>query len=131
MIYGVGVDICDSRRISKLLEVHGERFELRICCAPEIAYLGQVKNKALALTKFFAAKEAVSKAMRTGIRGFEFRDIEIKRDKLGAPSAILHSNALTKMHFILGEQSDFRFHLSLSDEGEFVVAYAVLETHDR
>jgi len=130
MIYGIGVDLCDSRRISALLEAHEDRFIRRICCNSEIDHLSRAQNKAITLAKFFAAKEAVSKAMRTGIRGFEFRDIEIKRDKLGAPSAHLHARALNIMHNLIGVNRIFNIHLSLSDEGGMVVAYAVLETHD-
>lgn len=71
----------------------------------------------------FAAKEAVSKALGTGIRGFEFKDIEIDKNTLGKPIVSLRGEAKK-----LGEKlGNYKIHLSISHSKENAIAYAVLE----
>jgi holo-[acyl-carrier protein] synthase len=131
MIFGIGVDLCDRRRITQAIERHGERFEQRLCNYAELARINGARDRAMSLSKAFAAKEAVAKAMGTGIRGFAFKDIEIARDALGKPIVILHPAALATLRARIGGDCAFRIHLSLSDEGDTAIAYAILETHDK
>ena len=75
----------------------------------------------------FAAKEAVSKALGTGIRGFSFKDIEILRNELGKPEVILHSGANLIGNKLVGNNNSLRVHLSISHNNSSAIAYSVLE----
>ncbi len=121
MIVGVGIDLCDSRRIARSVERFGERFLKRVYTAGE---LQAAKGDALSLAKRFAAKEAVSKALGTGIRGFNLEDIEVTNDSLGAPKIVLHKGALTALENGAGEGA--RVHISLSDEAPYAMAFAIV-----
>ena len=72
----------------------------------------------------FAGKEAVAKALGTGVRGFDFRDIEILNDELGKPAVILHRGAAATA----AELGVSKVHLSLSTSTEIAMANAVAET---
>ena len=75
----------------------------------------------------FAAKEAVSKALGTGMRGFSFKDIEILRNELGKPEVILHSGANLIGNKLVGNNNSLRIHLSISHNNSNAIAYSVLE----
>lgn len=125
MIYGIGTDILRVARMAKLLERHGERGAKRILTPQEQGELTTLSKtqQACFLAKRFAAKEAFSKAMGTGIRGeISFQNIEVRHDPLGKPS-LFFLGALIGTVEKLGIQA----HLSLSDEREYVLAYVVLE----
>jgi phosphopantetheine--protein transferase-like protein len=68
MIIGIGSDICDARRIAKVIERHGERFLDRVFTETERAKADKRRNRAETYAKRFAAKEACSKALGTGLR---------------------------------------------------------------
>lgn len=68
MIYGLGTDIVEIARVQKALSRYGERFALRILCPPELARFRAHRRPVAYLAKRFAAKEAFSKALGTGIR---------------------------------------------------------------
>ena len=70
----------------------------------------------------FAAKEAVSKALGTGFRGFGVKDIEILRDELGKPVVNLNSNV-----YEILKRKDVNIHLSISHNRTSAIAYAVME----
>ncbi len=116
MILGVGVDICEIARIAKLLSKNKEQFSKRVLAEGE-----SCKDSAEAYAKRFAAKEAVSKALGTGIGNkLSFQDIKISHYESGQPYATLSQNAME--HF-----GDVKLHLSLSDEAGLAVAYVVAE----
>jgi holo-[acyl-carrier protein] synthase len=81
----------------------------------------------LSFAKRFAAKEAVAKALGTGVRGFLFVDIEVTSDALGKPHVILHGGAAQRLRAITPEGRTAHIHLSLSDEDPYASAYAVIE----
>jgi phosphopantetheine--protein transferase-like protein len=89
----------------------------------EIEYLKSRKLRAEYVAGRFAAKEAVSKALGTGIRGFSFRDIQIDRNELGQPIVVLKGNA----KIVAQKFGNYNLQLSISHAQDSAVAYAVLE----
>ena len=75
----------------------------------------------------FAAKEAVAKALGTGFRGFDFKDIEIDRTTLGKPIVILKGKA----KLIAKKEGQYNIHLSISHGEDSAVAYAILEVEKK
>lgn len=127
MIYGIGTDLVDIKRIASILEKDQDAFLKRVCAPAEIKTIQDldVTKRAPAVAKLFAAKEAISKAFGTGIRGdISFANIEITRDTLGKPSVILHGN--TKTYFDQHIKGDI--HLSLSDDAGMALAFVTIET---
>ena len=91
-VFGVGTDIIEIERISDILS-RGDRFLDRVLTANEREYLRERGMKHESVASMWCAKEAVAKALGTGIRGFEMKDIEIIHDDLGKPAVLLHSGA--------------------------------------
>lgn len=119
MIFGIGTDICDISRIKKTLSNQGERFVKRILTPMEQNAFNELKfNKESFLAKRFSMKEAVAKALGTGIgENLSFQDIEIRKEEGGAPY----------VHLFPVKYSDMYVHLSVSDEEQYAVAFAVAE----
>jgi len=113
-----GVDIIEIHRIEKALARHGERFLHRIYTPTEIAH---ARGRVVELAARFAAKEAVSKALGTGMRGIGWREIEIVADHRGKPLVVLHGRAAQRAKY-LGLQS---FAISLSHSREQAIAVVV------
>jgi holo-[acyl-carrier protein] synthase len=86
----VGVDIIEVERVKKVFERHGERFLHRVFTDNEIL---QSRGKASRLAGRFAAKEAISKALGTGLHGVKWREMEIVQLRSGRPSVRLHGAA--------------------------------------
>ncbi|MBL4762240.1 MAG: holo-ACP synthase [Gammaproteobacteria bacterium] len=124
MIIGIGVDIVEISRIKALYEKYGERFSTRILCAAELKELSDLSNPVLLLAKRFAAKEAASKALGTGMRdGIGFQSFEVAHDALGKPELIFHDAALKKTNCLKMTSA----HLSISDEKKYAVGFVTLE----
>jgi holo-[acyl-carrier protein] synthase len=125
MITGLGVDIVEISRIQKLLDRFGEKIAHRLLTEQEFAKFKQRNSSATFLASRFAAKEAASKALGTGISGgMSFRSIEVVNDERGKPELHLHDVA-----FSLGQQQKItRSLLSLSDEKHYAVAMVVMES---
>lgn len=122
MIIGIGTDIIEIKRIECALE-RNSSFINKLFTENEIDYLKSRKMRPESVAGRFAAKEAVSKALGTGIRGFEFKDIEIDKNTLGKPIVSLRGEAKK-----LGEKlGNYKIHLSISHSKENAIAYAVLE----
>ncbi len=122
MIIGIGTDIVQVERIRGVLERQGRCFAERILCDSELAIFDQKKQPASYLAKRFAAKEAVSKALGTGIGEVSWHDIAVSNDESGAPVLQLSGKAAERMAFL----NAARALLSLSDEREYVVAFVLL-----
>ena len=92
---GVGIDLVEVPRIREMLEKHGQRFKERTFTAAEIAYCDGCAEPAMHYAARFAAKEAVAKALGTGIwaEGVSWTDIEVGREASGKPVIILHGMA--------------------------------------
>ena len=92
---GIGIDLVEVPRIREMLEKHGQRFKERTFTAAEIAYCDACAEPAMHYAARFAAKEAVAKALGTGIwaDGVSWTDIEVGREASGKPVIILHGMA--------------------------------------
>ena len=124
MIYGIGTDIVEISRITKIKSLSS--FAEKILSPDELEIASQYENEKLAnyLAKQFAAKEAISKAFGTGIRKpILMKDIEIMRDKAGKP----YLNPLAGIKKTIIDLGITKSHVSLADESEYVIAFAILE----
>lgn len=120
-VLGIGTDIVEISRIGSVLDRQGGRFARRILADAEYTRCDIADPRAMA--KAFAAKEAVAKALGTGFReGVGWQDIVVARDTLGAPTVSLHGGAASRVAALGGHQ----VWLTLSDEREYVVAFAIL-----
>jgi len=116
----VGVDIVNLPRFARALERWGERLAHRLFTDGELARAEGV-HRAKELAGDFAAKEALLKALGTGLSGgIRWHDVEVVRDKRGAPSYSLSGRAAQVLR---GKAA-----LSLSHDGDYVIAVCVLET---
>ena len=125
MIIGLGTDIIDIRRIEKTIEKYGNRFKNKCFLLSEINRSENKKNTIESYAKRYAAKEACSKALGTGLaRGVFWKDIEIINNKMGKPIIILHNNAaklLNNMH-----SKKLKIEVSLSDEKKYAIANVII-----
>ncbi len=122
-IKGIGTDLLDQRRVSSVFDKQGERFAQRILTVDELAVWVSRDQSINYLAKRFAAKEAVAKALGTGIaKGIGFQQMEISSDDAGKPVVALTGQALIRAKELGGDQ----VMLSLSDEGDMILAFAVL-----
>lgn len=120
---GIGTDLLDQRRIAKVVARQGERFSQRVLTAQEQLLWREKNNSINFLAKRFAAKEAISKALGTGIaQGVSFQQMNIYSDDFGKPVVELSGEALLRAKTLGGE----KMLLSLSDEGEMILAFAAL-----
>ncbi|WP_373897531.1 holo-ACP synthase [Haloimpatiens sp. FM7315] len=122
MIYGVGTDIVEICRIEDILNKN-RRFLNKIFTEEEIVSLEERNLRTEYIAGRFAAKEAVSKALGTGFRGFNFKSIVVKSDELGKPKVELQGVAKD----IAEEKGEYIIHLSISHGRENAIAYAIWE----
>ena len=123
MIYGIGTDIVAVQRLQTMWERHGDRALERLLAPQEMAEFARAAHKGRFLAKRFAAKEAFSKALGTGVRPpATLPAIAVSHDKLGKP-ILTFSDQLAEMI----ENQGLKAHLSLSDEANYAVAYVILE----
>lgn len=121
MIIGIGTDIIEIYRIEKAM-IRTSSFIEKSFTNNEIEYFKSKALKGNVIAGNFAAKEAISKALGTGFRGFGLKDIEVLRDKLGKPVV----NLSCKIYELL-EIKEFNIHVSISHSKENAIAYAVVE----
>ncbi len=123
-IVGLGTDIAEIERLEKALARSGEAFAKRILTESEYqAFLTQ-KQQGRFLAKRFAAKEAASKALGTGIgQGITFQDFTISHDEYGKPLLILTQRAKK----LADKQGVNTIHISISDERHYAVATVIME----
>ena len=125
MIIGIGTDIIDTRRINNAINRYGEKFKKRCFSNNEIIRSENRFNLTNSYAKRYAAKEACSKALGTGLaKGIFWKDIEVKNNKYGKPSIILHNNALNRIKKIANK--DYRIEVSLSDERNYAIANVII-----
>ena len=124
MIVGIGTDVCSIQRMQKSLDRFGQRLVNRILTPAEQPRFARVKDKGAHLAKRFAAKEAFSKAIGTGIHApFTWHSITVTRNPRGKPG-IEPSPAMASHLKKLGVTDT---HISLTDDGDMAVAFVVLE----
>ena len=121
MILGVGTDIIEIDRIKNAID-NTPGFLEKVFTKREVEELSKNTLRVESVAGNFAVKEAVSKAVGTGIRGFSFRDIEVFRDELGKPIVRVSS----KIEEVI-KSKDYFFNVSLSHNKTMAIAFVVLE----
>ncbi|MGL5087121.1 MAG: holo-ACP synthase [Clostridium sp.] len=121
MIIGIGTDIIEIDRIDKAIKSN-KNFLDKLFTRDEIILFESKAMRSEVIAGNFAAKEAISKALGTGVRGFSFKDIEILRDELGKPVASLNKES----EKILGKRS-YDLNISISHNNSCAVAFAIIE----
>ena len=125
MIFGIGTDIVEVSRIEASIAQFGDDFAKRILAESEFASYQQSHIKPRFLAKRFAAKEAFSKALGTGLRApATFQNIAIAHDDLGKPILVLAKD----LQAFLVTKNIMQMHISISDEKNLAAAFVVLET---
>lgn len=125
MLTGIGVDIVEINRFQRLNDRFGDRIARRLLTDRELLQYQKRHNSLSFLASRFAAKEAASKALGTGIaRGIGFHSIEVKNNDHGQPELVFHDAARE----LINEKKIIRCLLSLSDEKHYAVAMVVMET---
>lgn len=125
MIYGIGTDIVEVGRIESSIEKFGDDFAERILAESEMPSYLATSIKSRFLAKRFAAKEAFSKALGTGLREpATFQNIAVSHDDLGKPILVL-ANVLQDF---LTAKNISSTHITISDEKNLAAAFVVLET---
>jgi holo-[acyl-carrier protein] synthase len=132
MIIGFGSDLCSIDRIHKVLVAHGERFTHRVFTASERAKAQGRVAVAATYAKRFAAKEACSKALGTGIRhGVFWRDMEVVNLPGGQPTLRLTGGAAERLARMTPEGMESVIHLTLTDEPPMALAVVMIEARPR
>lgn len=122
MILGTGVDIIEISRVKEAVELN-KSFMDKVFTKNEIDYFKSRNLRPEYIAGRFAAKEAVAKALGTGFRDFNIKDIEIDRTSLGKPIVVLRGKAKQ----IAEKNGEYRMHISISHDRGSAIAYAILE----
>ncbi len=132
MILGIGIDICEVERISKTLKRYNSKFEIRCFTELEREKCQNTFNKSGCYAKRFAAKEAMSKALGTGInKGIAWRQIEVENLLSGKPTINLYGNAKKKLESLLPKNMTSNILLSITDEKEYAQAFVIIEAYKK
>jgi holo-[acyl-carrier protein] synthase len=127
MIIGIGSDLIDIRRVAKVIERHGERFLSRIFTDTERARAERRANRVDTYAKRFAAKEACSKALGTGIRqGVWWRDMGVINLPGGRPTLRLTGGALKRLEALTPPGCEARIDLTITDEYPLAQAHVII-----
>lgn len=119
MIIGIGTDIIYISRFRDMDNIKLDKLALRICTDNELSEYQINHDKPLYVAKKWASKEAISKALGTGIgNGTKWKDFEISHNILGKPIIIFINESL----------NNYYGHISISDERDIIVVYTLIET---
>ena len=130
MIIGIGNDLVDIRRIEKSLERFGDRFVQRVFTETEQRRSEGRAARAASYAKRFAAKEACSKALGTGLRrGVFWRDMGVTNLKGGKPTMVLTGGALARLQEITPSGMSPQIDLTLTDEFPLAQAFVVISAN--
>mgnify|MGYP001170494534 CR=1 FL=1 len=125
-IFGIGTDIVNIKRMDNSLKKYGVNFKNRIFSKNEIKYCDKKKNSSAFYAKRFAAKEAFSKALGTGIRkGVRLKNIEITNNIYGKPYILLKGNIAEYLKKRI-KNKKYDIHLSLSDDKPWAQATVII-----
>ena len=125
-IFGIGTDIVNIKRMEKTLKKSGSSFKKKIFSKDEISYCENKNNPSSFYAKRFAAKEALSKALGTGIRkGISFKNIEISNDNFGKPYIKLRGSTEAFLKKKL-KAKRYSIYLSLSDDAPWAQATVII-----
>lgn len=125
MVIGIGTDIVEISRIAKLYAKFPDSFAQRLLTADELQELATKSFPERFLAKRWALKEAVSKALGTGIaKGVSFTDMQIGHTELGAPTLLLTGRSKQRAD----ELGIHHWQISVSDENQYCVAFVVAQS---
>ena len=128
MIIGIGSDLCDIRRIEKSLERFGDRFVQRVFTEAERVRSDRKHQRAASYAKRFAAKEACSKALGTGIRmGVVWKDMGVVNLPSGKPTMSLAGEALERLRALTPPGHEAVIHLTITDDYPLAQAFIIIE----
>jgi holo-[acyl-carrier protein] synthase len=128
MIVGIGNDTIDIRRVEKVLERHGERFTHRIFTDIEVRKSERRRLRAASYAKRFAAKEACSKALGTGMsRGVFWRDMGVVNLPSGKPTMALTGGAAKRLAALVPTGHRPEIHVTITDEFPLAQALVIIE----
>ncbi len=128
MIIGIGSDLIDIRRVEKTIERFGVRFIERCFTDVERAKSEGRKNRAASYAKRFAAKEACSKALGTGLaQGVFWRDMGVVNLPSGKPTMRLTGGAAERLTSMLPENHRAAIHLTITDDFPLAQAFVIIE----
>lgn len=127
IILGIGSDLIDVRRVEDILARYGDRFIQRIFTETEQAKAQRRVNPAATYAKRFAAKEACSKALGTGLsQGVFFRDMGVVNLTTGQPTLQLTGGALTRLQVMTPKGMTPSIHLTITDELPLAQAFVMI-----
>jgi len=128
VIIGIGSDLCDIRRIQGTLDRFGDRFVQRIFTDVERQRSERKNDRAASYAKRFAAKEACSKALGTGMhQGVAWRDMGVINLRSGKPTMALTGGAAARLAQLVPDGHTAVIHLSLTDEIPIAQAFVIIE----
>lgn len=128
MIVGIGSDITDIRRVAGTIERFGDRFIQRCFTEIEQAKSDRRRNRVASYAKRWAAKEACSKALGTGLRmGVAWREMGVVNLTSGQPTMLLSGGAAGRLRRLVPEGLHARIHVTLTDEDPYAMAVVVIE----
>ena len=128
MIIGLGSDLADIRRVQNSLDRFGERFTQRIFTDVERARSERKTDRAASYAKRFAAKEACSKALGTGLkRGVYLADMGVVNARSGKPTMALTGGAASRLAALIPPGMNGYIHVSLTDDHPYAQAFVVIE----
>ncbi len=128
MIIGIGNDAVDIRRVEKVLERHGDRFTLRVFTDIEVQKSDGRRLRAASYAKRFAAKEACSKALGTGIRdGVFWRDMGVVNLASGKPTMALTGGAAERLKALTPPGHRPEIHVTITDDFPLAQALVIIE----
>ena len=132
MIVGIGSDLSDIRRIQASLDRFGERFTQRVFTEVERKRSERKGGRAASYAKRFAAKEACSKALGTGIRrGVFWRDMGVVNLPSGQPTMKLTGGAAAQLSALIPPGMEPFIHVSLTDDHPYAQAFVVIEARPK
>lgn len=128
MIVGIGSDLADIRRITKTLERFGDRFVQRVFTEVEQAKSDKRRMRAASYAKRWAAKEACSKALGTGLRmGVAWREMGVVNLPSGQPTMALTGGAAQRLAKLIPPGMVARIHVTITDDAPYAQAFVVIE----
>lgn len=128
MILGLGVDICDIRRINKTIDRFGQRFLNRVFTEIERDRSDRRAARIESYARRWAAKEAVSKALGTGLRmGIAWSEMEVVNLRSGQPTIRLHGGSAKRLASMTPRGREAQIHATLTDDPPYALAVVVIE----
>ncbi len=129
MIIGIGHDLCDIRRVEKVLSNYNNRFINRICTNNEIKFSKNIVNKINYFAMRFSVKEAFYKSLPIEVQpSSNWKDVELFKNHNGKPELVANEKILTSLNKHFDIEIKPIIHVSLSNEYPFVSSYVCISS---